>query len=454
MFKTKHLHLLFLLFTFCFRFLHAEVWVYPGITDNMKSKKYYVRIIQNDNVYESFVYKSQNTNVNNASQLTGNNHWTSFSFEGEVVIEITKLFGNPVRYCIIRPKETRIKPEVSGHVIRIKIDKPEKLFLEINEADDDPLFIFADPPETNSVSDLDTSVLFFKPGIHDIGENYVVKDKDIYIAGGAFVIGSFLLTGKNKCQISGRGIISGSEKLDIQKSFELITVLGHNKECKIDGILFTDATGYNIYSNYKTDIYNAKFMGWSEESKGIFLGDSSSVDDCFFKVNNDIITFQNSNISIFNSIIWQQANGAPFQFTQKKKGEIENITISDIDIIRIDISEDSIWTSNKTIVNCLDLANGKIENIMLRNIRVEGNVRRLLGLNTGAGGVLDGLTFQDIKIEGVLSNENFIDALSGYVTNILFENLEANYMKIQTEYDAYIEKRGNVSEIKFEWKNY
>ena len=452
--KTYSFSVFILILSFNFYMLNADVWVYPGASENLKSEKYYVRIIQEDNVYESFVYRNQNTNTNNSGQLTNCNHWTNFSFNDDIIVEITKLFGDPIRFCIVRPKETRIKPEVSGHVMRIKLTKPQKLFIEINEAEEDPLFIFANPPEPENNYYSDTSVVYFSQGIHDIGENYIVRDKNVYIEGGALVRGTLLLLGNKNISVTGRGIISGINSENNLIQSKLIDFKGTAENYKIEGLTLVDFDNFNIYSEKKVDVSNVKIFGWSEDSKGIKVGDSSNVRDCFFKVDNDIITINNSGITVNNCVIWQQHSGAPFQFTCYKRSLIENIKILNNDIVRIDLFNDSIWTSDKTIINCLELNQSIINNVLIEDLRIEGNVHRLLGLNTGVGGLIKGIELKDINIEGVLDSENFISAENGSVVNIFFNNVEANYMKITNEYDAFIEKRGNVSDIKFTWKNY
>jgi len=454
MFKlTQSINILILTGLMISNALLAEVWVYPGLTDAHKSKKYYVRIIQGENVYESFVYLSQNTNPDNHGHLTDINHWTTFSFNGKITIEVTKLFGDPVRYCIIRPKESRLKPEVDGHVIKIEIEKPQMLFLEINQAEEDPLFLFADPEETIVPDDFDESVLYYEPGIHDIGL-MAVHNRDVYIAGGAYVIGSFALTGNRPIKITGRGIVSGVNQLEGRSVNTFVQVGSNVPGVYIDGITFTDGTGFSIFSGQKVDVANSKFFGWSSSSKGISLGDSSTVNRCFFKIGNDNITFNHRGIDVSNCVIWQQSGGAPFQFSLKEKKLVKNINIRNIDIIMMDIYQDSIWTSDKTIFNCIELNHGILQDILLEDVRIEGNVHRLLGINTGLGGEINGLTFKDIEIEGVLANENFISAEDGSVSNILFDNVEANYLKITNEYEAYIEKRGNVEAIYFKSRSY
>ena len=50
-----------------------------------------------------------------------------------------------------------------------------------------PLFIFADPPEENAPSAQAPGVLYFGPGVHDVGETdgYLSSDTTVYLAGGA-----------------------------------------------------------------------------------------------------------------------------------------------------------------------------------------------------------------------------------------------------------------------------
>jgi hypothetical protein len=454
MIKQVWIPICILLCAFPFIEVHAEVKVFPLQGPQLRSQKYFVRILQGEKVYESVVYKGENMHKGSIGLLTDRNHWTDFAFSEEITIEITKLFGDPIRFCIVRPKELRLKPEVNGHVARIAIKEPQMLYVEINEAEGDPLFIFANPLFNVNIPVFDTNWIYFGPGEHKIGNNYKVVNKNVFIEGGAYVLGTFAFEGDVPMMLTGNGILSGilNAKGPGQGKYPLVK--SYAPILYIEGLTFTDPNAICVQSEYKVDIKNAKFLGWSPFSKGVQVGEGSVIHNCFFKLNNDVVTFNHSGISLSNSVVWQQAKGAPFQFSIYEKKNFGNINIQNVDIIRVDNAEDSIWTSNKTIVNCLELSNSHINNVVISNLRVEGNVHRLLGIHTGAGGIFENLVFKDVKIEGVLTYENFISANKGRVGNILFDNVEANYMKITTAYDAYIEKRGDVGEIEFKWKNY
>lgn len=426
--------------------LFAEVIVYPGANEQMVSDKYRVRVIQEDKVYDAFVYKNKNTNIEASAQITDNNHWVSFSFDDKVKVEVTKLTGDPIMFCIIRPKKLRFKPEVNDRIANIYFTKPQSIYVEMNQGEEDPLFIFANPIENNVPDTSSNSLLYFGPGLHNVGQQELYN-KDVYIHGSAYVKGNFILAGDRKINVYGRGVISG-----IDHKNPLINSIADQLE--VNGIVFSDANNFCVTSDQKVDINYTKFFGWSLTSKGVKPGALSIINDCFFKVDDDIITINHSDITISNCVMWQQSNGAPFQFTQSENTTVERVTIRNTDIIRIDLFGDEIWKSDKTIFNCLNLSNSTVRDILFDGLRVEANVHRLLGINTGTGGLMENITFKEIEIEGVLSSENFISAENGAVKNILFDNVKANYMKITNEYDAYIERKGNVEEVKFKWRSY
>ena len=440
-------NILFAVFLFSFK-TDAQVWVYPGASESLKSNKYFVRIFQGDEIYESFVYSSKNNNTQSNGQLTDYNHWTTFSFNNEITVEITKLFGDPIRYCILRPKELRIKPEVNGYVAKIKITRPCKILMEINEAETEPVFIFADPPELNIPDRNNPKVLWFEPGEHSIGKDYSVVDIDeIYMEGGSYVSGSFISNSDKPLRISGRGILSGKNIETDNTNNRLVQLSNIAKNNRIEGITLTDMPGFGIYSISEFTADNVKLLGWSNTSKGILAGDSALIRNCFFKVDDDIITFNHSDIFVEKCVIWQQVNGAPFQFTQNRQREINNCIIKDIDIIRIDLYEDSIWNSDKTIINCKEMNQGTVNNILFEDIRVEGNAHRLIGINTGTGGIFKNLAIRDVNIEGIIEQENYLSAEKGYITGITFDNLVINYMVVNNNNDANIVTRGNISNI-------
>lgn len=100
------------------------------------------------NGQEVFVYNSRTAAI------------AYFSFEGKVDVKVT--FLSPVYDFDIRPKNRNISGELKRNQIQFSLDKPENLSVEINKNIKRPLFIFANPLETEIPDKTDKNVIFSK----------------------------------------------------------------------------------------------------------------------------------------------------------------------------------------------------------------------------------------------------------------------------------------------------
>ena len=168
-------------------------------------------------------------------------HWGHFSFHGKikVTVRVNKKISDDE--IMIFPARHGIEISRSDeYTFSFVLDRPGQYSVEIGENGyKQGLLIFADPMEndkpinmsewkiidgadnnlTSIVSSEDTS-LYFSKGNHDIGVYHVPDNiKNIYIEGGAWVYGSFIMSGKecSNVKIYGRGVLSGA-RLHLRES--------------------------------------------------------------------------------------------------------------------------------------------------------------------------------------------------------------------------------------------
>ena len=200
--------------------LPSKLTVYPALPNNQyRSDRYKVTVYQSGRGLDSYVYSDPNNDLRYPSDrafMTLDNHFTTFSFSGQILLQI-KLPSRhtEISSVEIRPLSKHLKATISGNTISIPLAEPANFYVEIDGEQRHPLFIFANPPEVNVPAPNDTNVIYFGPGIHDIGikdnpAQNIAVGKSVYLAGGAYVKGVLMTTGgTGTTTVRGRGILSG-----------------------------------------------------------------------------------------------------------------------------------------------------------------------------------------------------------------------------------------------------
>lgn len=432
--------------------LSGAVWVYPSPHDTLQSNLYKVTIHQDGKSYPSFVYQDKNTFEKQLAKMTDLNHWTTFSFNGPIEVSIEMLKGIATK-CHIHPYSKGIVHNLSDSVITFRLETPAKLFIRIDGLYEDPLFIFADAPETNIPDRNDPDVVFFEGGkIHPIGEHYPIEDgKTYYIEGGAYVLGSMLAEKHVSATIKGRGIISNSGSPDRhhrEHGFDGVSVHfpGYNTEQLVEGITFTNPSMYCLLSRGKLTCQNVKMFGWQFETDGVGGGNGSLIEDCFFKVNDDVVKLYSTNTTVKDLVIYQQINGAPFQLSWGS-GKGHKVMVDGIDIVQSDVLNDNEMTGNRAVIN-LRMNNQKhISHLNFSNIRADQDVARLLGLYNGTGGQVSDIEISNVTIRGTERMPSYLNAPIGTISKITLRNVVINGTPFTVE---KIKQEGNVTHLKTE----
>lgn len=405
--------------------VNATIWVYPGADPSFKSNVYEVVVMQGEKVDTSFVYQDANTFTNKKSSMTDFNHWTTFSFSETVTVKIKNLSRN-ISTCTIYPLIDSIVPSINGNEVEFTMSKPAKLFVELNGMYEHPLFVFGDAPETNIPDKNASNVVWYGPGVHTIGQKTPLQSNKIYyFEGGSYVKGSFLGSNISNVKFLGRGILSG---IDIPHcgykdcGFDGVAIHMNNGGTNqlIDGITLTNSSSYLVLSRGQITCRNLKGFGWWYETDGFGAGDNSLLEDCFFKVNDDVVKLYPKNMVVRNLVIYHQFNGAPFQYAWSGQSG-QNGKISDIDIIACEVTNSSLWTSNRALINMRNGVNNNVSGFLFDGIRADKNISSLIGINTT--GTCKNITIKNVTVKG---RQLYSSYLKGTVSGINIENVVIN----------------------------
>ncbi|MEZ5278098.1 MAG: hypothetical protein R3F07_17075 [Opitutaceae bacterium] len=422
--------------------------------------------------------------------------FTTISFDGTVTVRVRSLKGS-VQSAQILPSSREIEAKADGDTLAFSLSEPAKLAVVINGDFLNPLFVFADAPEmdvpvagapgvlslkagADPRADLEAvsaaRIIRFEPGVHDIGIGFPVSaGQTLYLAGGAYLHGTFHGYMVSGVSFRGRGILSGEriERGFIQRlkqtpgtmwermQYHSINMLSEQNKTRwnayapraglgcddllVEGITLLDPGHFYLrLTGNPITIRNVKMVGgWHYNSDGVStIGQANTtVFDCFFHCNDDAIYVRPDDVHIHHCVFWQGNNGAVFQFSWGGDPYDQGGGyIHDIDIIHCDQVREA---NNRAIIGSRKAGPGDIRDIRFKDIRIEGPVWRFLRLNTyaedpdrGYPGSIDGITFENISITGPVINKSEIMAncgapegvgpLPGGVRNILFRNVTIN----------------------------
>ncbi len=434
----------------------ATVWTYPAPAEEFRSPAYTVRVTQGGRTQESFVYHHAHQDEHLRDRGTDFNHWTTFSFAGPITVEVSRLSGS-ADGAEIRPLTRGLVPFVSGHTLTFTLDRPEKLYVRFPGADEDPLFIFADPPEENIPDRADPQVIWFEAGkVHDIGEKFTIKSgQTVYIPGGAYVKGSITAEGASDITVRGRGILSGLGYARRPGTagipFNTVMFNGSGDRQLIDGITVTNPTHFCLLSRGKLTTRHVKLFGWWHQTDGWGGGDGSIIEDSFLKVNDDSVKLYGRDQIARRLVIWQQVNGAPFQLGWGGAGQrATNCLVEDIDLIANEAADKTARETNQAFLNLRRQSpESVIDGVTLRRIRIDTDVPMLLGFIETKGRVRN-ILLDDVTVRGVQRGKNFLRTEgAGRIEGITLRQVSVNGRILTATDEALWSTTGDVTVIQF-----
>jgi hypothetical protein len=419
--------------------LSAEVrtWEPPACVQEgnrliSRSDQYRVEVLQDGKTVECFVYLMHAMQYTNKSLTTS---WASFDFDGKVTVRVTRL-TDTVSYCAVLPTSKGIVPRKSVRSVEFEIDRPGQFSVDFQRGlfIDHPLLIFADPHDSDVPSPDDPSVIFFGPGLHEIGESYrVPSNTTVYLAGGAYIKGRFFSENGENIEFRGRGIISGEDYA--AREIGPLIAISNCKNMLVEGITIIHAPSWCVrFSGINHTVRNVKMIGWWFSTDGVQTGTNGLIEDCFFKVNDDAIKLYTDNNIARRCVIWQMENGAPFQIGWGGSDDVSNFTAYDCDIIRVEHEWDN---ENEAIFCSIHGGEAHKRQYLFEDIRIENSQWRVFHIITKPNrwadwnpdkGNLSDITFRNIDFKGVQKVPSLIKGWDANhkIWNVTFENVRFN----------------------------
>ena len=305
-------------------------------------------------------------------QLNGwSNTYINFEMQDgvEIEIEISKLWGDPIKKAVVHPYSASQSCDVEGDKAIVKIKHTGLFTVDINGQMDDQdtgktpagpfyggppihtLTIFANPfienkptlddvgvmavnPGETPPSDGSWHTLYFLPGLHDIGISFPLhKNKNYYIPGEAIVYGTLnngdVWSEGESIRIFGHGTLSGDKLPHPSKAYpyvpdwerwtyDPIYIAGAAKTT-VEGITIANSAYHSlmlrmIYDpEQPTNIKWVKIFTWRANGDGINPFSNALVEDCFIRTQDDG-TYVNGP-GIRRVVYWNDCNGSTFVLT-------------------------------------------------------------------------------------------------------------------------------------------
>ena len=443
----------------------AIVKVYPAPQGEELSQDYAVQLDGQDTpVYVAKVapadpqsrWKAMDDKKNSADYFEKAS-FVYFDFAGAVRIQIT--CPAAVRSAKVLPSSYGIQPSVNGKTITIQLDQPRHLTVEINDSWVGALHIFGNPPETDVPRPDDPNVIFYGPGIHEVGSLTVPSGTTVYVAGGAIVRGvikpdeefrisgysglktytpTFTLKGE-KIVFRGRGIVDGSHCTTHARN--MLVVRG--QDIQIEGVILRDSSTWTIPIRQcdRVTVKNVKLLGYRANSDGIDICNSRdvTVDGCFLRTLDDLIVVKSDKgqgevrrVVAKNCVLWNEVAHA-LSVGAELREDVNDVLFTDCDVIH-DLGRE--WTLR--VYHC-DAA--RISNIRFENIRVE-ETKRLISLWIGkavwtrdeARGHIDNVVFKDIRAVGKEPRIEFTGfSDTNVIENVTLTNVVVNGEPVKQE---------------------
>lgn len=384
-------------------------------------------------------------------------HWGHFSFQGKVkvTVQVNKdIEGKEIK---VYPSRHNIKvTKQDTNCFSFVLDRPGQFSVEIGEDGyKEGLLIFADPMETDVPADLpkwkviekgdktlfstlsvQDSALYFKKGVHDIGVYKVPSNiKRIYLEGGAWVFGSFIMDGKtcSNVKIYGRGILSGA-RLHLRES-HMVEAKNGADGIIVDGIVIADYSFFAVrLLGTDNEVSWTKIVGgWIYNCDGIAAYANSTIRNCFIWANDDNIKIYRDNIVVEDVVCWQLDNGAIFQLNWSNS-VARNCRVSRVDIVRAEWDSDR---PNNGILSCRN-GGGADEGFVFEDVRTDTPVTHIFRLSplSDKDQLIKNFLFKDwnVWVDVSKGKKNYMEGVKGKtpLSGLVFEDFRVNG-KVLTE---------------------
>jgi hypothetical protein len=366
----------------------AQVTIYPDPAGLAPATEYEVEV----NGKPVFVYQSPVPAA-----------YCSFDMSGPV--DITIKANRDIKWVDVRPLARNIKPVFRDNIIKIHLDQPAQLSIELNGSIRLPLFLFANAPETDKPQKKDRNIIYFEGGkAHYPGIITLKNNQSVYIEGGAVVIGIIKANKAKNIKVFGRGILDGTynqhfnDSLIKAKPFNpaLLTAASGKYQrflefidCEnvtVSGITLHNSTTWQVVpiNCQRVRIENIKIISDQPSDDGIDVVRSRDVTirNAFIRTKDDCIVIKAhlnypknvvvDQVLVEGCTLWNALWGNAIEIGfELNAAEIKNITFRNNDIIHVEAG---------ATLSIHNAGSGHVKDVLFENIRIEDARQKLFDL--------------------------------------------------------------------------
>lgn len=356
----------------------------------------------------------------------------------ELVIE----YETDIKSAVIRPLHLKIPFEIKNGILTVKIDKPVKVSVEINDGSENNLMIFAHVKKSFVSPGYGRVIVIGRETEHNGTLRITDDNTTVYIEEGAVLSGNIIAENCENLKIYGAGRICMERytyemRRDFARSVDIISC----RNVTINGIIIDDSNDWSMRINgcENVDISDVKIFGCRGNSDGIDICGSRNVtvSDIFTRVWDDSFvvkslgTGNTENVVFKDSVLWNDFARPMEVGVELRADEIKNIRFENIDIIHSATGYPlmGIHHGDHAVVSDVVFNDIRIEDTpgaQLFDIRIADSV---WSRDNGMGSIKD-IMFSNIAYIGadrndILLSNSRIEGYSGEhnVKNVKFHNI-------------------------------
>lgn len=311
-------------------------------------------------------------------------HVCVFGCDGVVEVEIFDLRQN-IESVVVRPISKNYTYSNEGGSVKLYLRPYDRVDVEINGDETNPLFIFVNPlEEGNRPDENDPNVKYFKAGgvYGDHITQTLKSGQTLYIEGGAILTGGIISEGLTDVKIAGCGILDGRET-----STQAIKI-GKTKGLTIENVTVLNRDMWTTYlwecedvvvDNYKVVAVATTHHQYGAENDGCnLLGCKNAVvsrsfsychDDAFcIKAQKWLVGAEVDNVEFRDCIAWNVGGGSSFQVGAELNKNVNDVRFRNVYAIRTAGRTPSLRRGSLSLQNC---AGGKVTNISYDGVWAE-----------------------------------------------------------------------------------
>ena len=312
--------------------------------------------------------------------------FASFDFDGEVRIRI--MAAKQPQRVEVRPLSRRVAPSVRDGVIEFPLTTPGQFSVELDGDLKRPLFLFANPPETEVSPTAPSGFHRFAGGkVHEPGIIEVKSGETVYLAPGAVVRGAVRARNAKNIRILGRGVLDGGRNRELLGGQQVHLIdLQECEDVTIDGLTLINSLTWQIVpvACSNVTIRNVKIVSGNNSDDGIDVVRSRhvTIERCFIRTKDDCIAVKTmsdppskigtENLRVSDCVFWNAEWGNALEIGfELRASEVRNLEFRDSDIIHVERGATfSIHNGDSATVS----------KVRFENIRVEDSRDKLVDL--------------------------------------------------------------------------